>query len=417
MADGATARANAAGVTKPIVFSPDGSQIYGTLPLGAGIGFLKLQVSPSGVSQLGSTAAYGGDTDFDIANGLVYGTTGRVLDPSGPSAVGTNKATGSVVVDNTAGRAFYLTQVGANFEIRACQLGTYQSLGTNTITGVLGSATNLIRCGGDRLAFRTTSNQVFIVRSTLVPASDLAISGISTPPSLLAGQMISNYVVVTDFGPVAATNVFLTNAYTGPVTIISATPSQGSVIIVSGFVAWSVGTLASNAACSLSLLQMATNSSDALMSNYFVVNATLPDSAMANNSLTLTNFLYADNDRDGMADAWELANGFDPSNPSDALLDADGDGQSNRNEYLAGTDPHDPRSALRITGFQSNGNSWSLTFSSVIGKTYVVERATTLGNAIWSTVGAPVAGTDGVSLVIIPTSGLGSALYRVRLVQ
>jgi hypothetical protein len=182
-------------------------------------------------------------------------------------------------------------------------------------------------------------------------------------------------------------------------------------------VAWSVGSLASNAACSLSLLQMATNSSEALMSNYFLVSATLPDPGMANNSLTLTNFLYADNDRDGMADTWELANGFDPSNPSDALLDADGDGQSNRNEYVAGTDPHDPRSALRITAFQPNGNSWSLTFSSVIGKTYVVERATTLGNVIWSAVGPPVAGTGGVSLVILPTSGLGSALYRVRLVQ
>jgi uncharacterized repeat protein (TIGR01451 family) len=416
--DDATARVNAAGVTKPIVFSSDGSQIYGTLPLGSGIGFLRLQVSSSGVSQLGSTPAYSGDTDFDIANGLVYGTTGRVLDPSVPSAVGTNKATGSVVVDGSAGRAFYLTQVGANYEIRACQVGTYQSLGTNAIAGVLGSATNLIRCGGDRLAFRTTSNQVFIVRSTLVPASDLAITGVSTPHSSLAGQAISNFVAVTNFGPIAATNIFVTNVYTGPASVISATASQGVVTIGAGFVTWNVGTLASNAACFLSLLVMATNSTDGIMSNYFAVSASLPDPVTANNSVAFTNYLSADNDRDGMADTWELANGFDPSDPSDALLDADGDGQSNRNEYLAGTNPHDSTSALRITGFRSNGNSLSLTFSSVIGKSYVVERATALGSATWIAVGAPVTGTGGDTLVpISPPGGFGSGFYRVRLVQ
>jgi hypothetical protein len=124
-----------------------------------GSGFLRLQVAAGGVTQLSSTSAYSGDTDFDTANGLVYGTTGIVLDPTVPTGVGTNKATGPVTVDAGVSRVYYLTQVGANFELRAFPVGAYQALGTNTLSGILGTPASLIRCGSDRLAFRTSSNQ------------------------------------------------------------------------------------------------------------------------------------------------------------------------------------------------------------------------------------------------------------------
>jgi hypothetical protein len=48
---------------------------------------------------------------------------------------------------------------------------------------------------------------------------------------------------------------------------------------------------------------------------------------------------YVDNDGDGMADDWEAAYGFDPSDPYDALQDSDGDGVINREEFRAGTNP------------------------------------------------------------------------------
>jgi len=41
-----------------------------------------------------------------------------------------------------------------------------------------------------------------------------------------------------------------------------------------------------------------------------------------------------DSDRDGMADAWELANGLNPSNPKDRNGDSDKDGFTNLEEYL-----------------------------------------------------------------------------------
>jgi hypothetical protein len=48
-------------------------------------------------------------------------------------------------------------------------------------------------------------------------------------------------------------------------------------------------------------------------------------------------FSHPDADADGMDDAWELANGLDPTDPADALLDPDNDLLNNVGEYLAGT--------------------------------------------------------------------------------
>ena len=49
-------------------------------------------------------------------------------------------------------------------------------------------------------------------------------------------------------------------------------------------------------------------------------------------------FTQVDVDEDLIRDDWELANGLDPSDPTDALLDPDGDGLNNYGEYIAGTD-------------------------------------------------------------------------------
>ncbi len=46
-----------------------------------------------------------------------------------------------------------------------------------------------------------------------------------------------------------------------------------------------------------------------------------------------------DADRDGMTDEYEIAKGFNPNNPADALEDPDGDNLSNLQEFELGTDP------------------------------------------------------------------------------
>jgi uncharacterized repeat protein (TIGR01451 family) len=50
----------------------------------------------------------------------------------------------------------------------------------------------------------------------------------------------------------------------------------------------------------------------------------------------------ADDDNDGLTDAFEVANGFDPLTPGEGTADPDGDGLDNLGEQAAGTDPFDP---------------------------------------------------------------------------
>jgi uncharacterized repeat protein (TIGR02543 family)/LPXTG-motif cell wall-anchored protein len=55
-----------------------------------------------------------------------------------------------------------------------------------------------------------------------------------------------------------------------------------------------------------------------------------------------TNPSNPDTDGDGMPDGWEIDNGFDPNDPSDANKDKDGDGLTNQEEFEHGTDPNNP---------------------------------------------------------------------------
>ena len=48
---------------------------------------------------------------------------------------------------------------------------------------------------------------------------------------------------------------------------------------------------------------------------------------------------YVDSDGDGMPDDWEIKNGLNPNDASDAAMDKDNDGYTNLEEYLNGTDP------------------------------------------------------------------------------
>ena len=82
--------------------------------------------------------------------------------------------------------------------------------------------------------------------------------------------------------------------------------------------------------------------------------------------------VLGDADRDGMADDWELVNGYNPSDAGDALLDADGDGVLNRDEYAAGTDPKNASSLLRFDAVQLLGTDLLLRFRAASNRNYSI---------------------------------------------
>ena len=92
-----------------------------------------------------------------------------------------------------------------------------------------------------------------------------------------------------------------------------------------------------------------------------------------------------DFDADGLNDDWEIAN-FGSLGAQTATGDPDGDGFNNAKEFAAGTNPNSAASALVITSVAPVGNDFVITFASVSGKSYRMQRCDDLPAGIWSTV-------------------------------
>jgi len=69
-----------------------------------------------------------------------------------------------------------------------------------------------------------------------------------------------------------------------------------------------------------------------------------------------------DTDGDGMSDAWEVSNGFDPYNPNDAIQDEDNDGLPNGWEVIHGLNPFDAADASSDLDSDGMPNGWEFTY-------------------------------------------------------
>jgi len=118
-----------------------------------------------------------------------------------------------------------------------------------------------------------------------------------------------------------------------------------------------------------------------------------------------------DQDGDGMPDDWEILH-FGNTNET-AEGDWDEDGACNADEWYADTQPKNPRSVLEIRSIDGSGDDVVVTWQSVAGRTYALQRCEDIDQPSWGTIKSnmPASGALGTC-----TGGVFSIehYYRIR---
>ncbi|QQL44827.1 Ig-like domain-containing protein [Sulfuriroseicoccus oceanibius] len=119
-----------------------------------------------------------------------------------------------------------------------------------------------------------------------------------------------------------------------------------------------------------------------------------------------------DGDNDGITDAWEAANGLDPS-INDANADTDGDGVTNLDEFANDTRPNDANSAPRFRLDLSSGTP-QLEFGSSANRRYTVFFSDTLATDSWQPLHTPARGNGSTMRVSDPSATTTHRFYRLE---
>ena len=126
----------------------------------------------------------------------------------------------------------------------------------------------------------------------------------------------------------------------------------------------------------------------------------------------------ADSDGDGMDDAWEAQQGFQPLNRNDAALDESGSGLSNLQEYIAGTDPLNASGTFLLRGASASVvTGFELSWQAVSGRKYEVWYTTNeLPLNLWGVVPGltNLSGSGPLVTNDAGAAGSPSRMYRLR---
>ena len=176
-----------------IEFSDSESTLYG-LNTDGEYGFRTMTVDSSGVSIVAlASDLFKPPALFDFQNGLVYASSGRVMNPTSLQLVGTYsvKDYGAVkVVDSVVGRAFALTTSDFyNYSLEVFDLDDFTLQASQVISG-LGLpyvARSFIRWGTDGIAIGAEQGRLLLIRSSLVNGA-IDPSPVPQPSEIAPGQ-------------------------------------------------------------------------------------------------------------------------------------------------------------------------------------------------------------------------------------
>lgn len=161
-----------------IEFSDNSSIVYGYNNESTEWGFRKLRVDPDGVTQLTVWQNFisGFYVDIEFHGGRIYATNGRVLDPAGPTILGTYSGVGNaqgLVVDDDENCVYFLvSDYYDNYYIKIFDLTTFVLLDVIPLPLTEGYPSNLVQWGPGALAFRTETQVFFIDLKADPPDAD-----------------------------------------------------------------------------------------------------------------------------------------------------------------------------------------------------------------------------------------------------
>ncbi|MDX6384781.1 MAG: hypothetical protein QOK48_2354 [Blastocatellia bacterium] len=180
--------------------SASAATLYGYNNESSEFGFRKMSISNSGVAVVSTTQGVisGFGVDISYANGLVYSTNGRVINPETATLLGSfpSIVSGSLVVpDPGASRVYFLTGSGSStLTLKAFNLTTFLPTGSLSIPGVSGTPGSFIKWADDGLAFRTSGNQIFLLST----ASIVPMTPTATPTPAQLGNGLTRLTVPTN---------------------------------------------------------------------------------------------------------------------------------------------------------------------------------------------------------------------------
>lgn len=288
--DHGIARTNKGGPARGLTFAGDGAALFGYVAPGSGNAIVRMWPVSNGFLTDFQSAYSSLPGNLKSANGRLYAASGQVADPYAPALLGTfSGGAGPQAIDAVGGRAYVLAQKGSAWEIRAFNMGTFAAIGTNTVPGVLGTPSSLIRCGADRLAFCTTSNQLFILHSSLVVTNPIATANIAVKQQAVQDfsgpvETIRFTMSVTNSGPGTASNLLLAISPPPQAASVSVQLQNGTSTNIGTRYLCSLGSLSAGQSFWVILNAGITNT--ATFTNFASLTSVSPDPDLSDNTST-----------------------------------------------------------------------------------------------------------------------------------
>ena len=178
--DSGVPRPQVSGDSNSLDFSLSSSTLYGG---SSSSGLEVMSVTANGISNR-TVLPFNSGARIKFGNGLVYGSTGQVINPATQDLVGTfniDFSTSQVFVLDVPNNRIFFFSVSSNLQIKAFDLTTFLPIGTITIPNYTGTILNAERWGANGLVIAGQNRPLLILQSTLVNSAQSVPGSVTLP--------------------------------------------------------------------------------------------------------------------------------------------------------------------------------------------------------------------------------------------